>query len=131
MRNEARLLDKTFLSLDLAEERRLVHRDYIAHCFRWSHVVKFLNQKHRYKDAVVLDVGCGKEMPLAKLLYVNKMTPTYYVGVDANKFEIPEMLKVKAMRQWVIKVSKHLGCTDHARFNDALKEKPDDSAAAG
>lgn len=80
------------MSLDLAEERGLIHRDYIAHCFRWSHVAKFLNQGHRYKDAVVLDAGCGKEMPLAKLLYVNKMSPRYYCGVDANKFDIPEML---------------------------------------
>lgn len=98
MRNQARLLDKTFLSLDAAEERGILHRDYLAHCHRWSHVVKYLNQKHRYKDAVVLDVGCGKEMPLAKLMYVNKMTPVYYVGVDANKFEIPEMLRDKKIR---------------------------------
>ena len=93
--NPRREIDKTFLSLDLAEERGLIHRDYIAHCFRWSHVAKFLNQGHRYKDAVVLDVGCGKEMPLAKLLYVNKMSPAYYCGVDANKFDIPEMLTGK------------------------------------
>lgn len=73
----------------------MIHRDYLAHCLRWSHVVKFLNQGHKYKDAIVLDVGCGKEMPLAKTLYVNKMTPRSYVGVDANKFEIPEMLAGK------------------------------------
>lgn len=93
--NQNRVLDKTFLSLDLAEERGLIHRDYIAHCFRWSHVVKFLNQGHKYKNAVVLDVGCGKEMPLAKTLYVNKMTPKGYIGVDANKFTVPEMLQGK------------------------------------
>ena len=40
----------------------------------------------------MLDVGCGKALPLAKLLYVNKMSPKYYVGVDLNKFSIPEML---------------------------------------
>lgn len=34
-------------------------------------------------------------MPLARLLYVNKMTPRLYVGVDANDFQIPEMLKGK------------------------------------
>lgn len=92
MRNTNRVIDKTFLSLDLAEERGLIHRDYIAHCFRWSHVVKYLNQQHRYKNAIVLDVGCGKELPLAKTLYVNKMTPKQYVGVDANRFDIPDML---------------------------------------
>ena len=93
--NPNRQIDRTFLSLDLAEERGLIHRDYLAHCLRWSHVVKFLNQGHRYKDAVVLDVGCGKELPLAKLLYVNKMSPRHYCGVDANKFDVPDMLKGK------------------------------------
>lgn len=101
-RNLARAIDKTYLSLDSAEERGLVHRDYIAHCFRWSHVTKFLNRGHSYKDAIVLDVGCGKEMPLAKTLYVNKMTPRLYVGVDANKFSVPEMLTGKKIpiRTW-------------------------------
>ncbi len=95
MSNPNRLIDKTYLSLDLAEERGLIHRDYIAHCFRWSHVTKYLNQGHRYKDAIVLDVGCGKEMPLAKLLYVNKMSPKYYIGVDVNEFDVPDMLEGK------------------------------------
>lgn len=94
-RNLNRVIDKTYLSLDAAEERGLIHRDYIAHCFRWSHVIKYLNQQHRYKDAIMLDVGCGKEMPLAKTMYVNKMTPLKYVGVDANKFNIPDMLQGK------------------------------------
>jgi hypothetical protein len=39
-----------------------------------------------------LDIGCGKEVPLAKLLYVNKMSPASYLGIDANKLEVPEML---------------------------------------
>lgn len=95
MRNQNRLIDRTFLSLDLAEERMLIHRDYLAHCHRWSHVVKFLSKGHAYKDAVVLDVGCGKEFPMAKLLYVNKFSPLAYIGVDANKLEIPAMLKDK------------------------------------
>lgn len=98
MRNAARLLDKTFLNLDSAEERGIVHRDYLAHVFRWSHIIKYLAQKHRYKDAVVLDVGCGKLMPLAKTMYVNKFTPRFYVGVDANKFDIPEMLRDKKIQ---------------------------------
>jgi hypothetical protein len=40
----------------------------------------------------VLDVGCGKELPLAKLLYVNKMSPRSYVGVDCNDLDVPAML---------------------------------------
>lgn len=95
MANKNRILDKTYLSLDLAEERGILHRDYLAHTLRWSHVAKFLQRSQKYQDAVVLDAGCGKEMPLAKLLYVNKMTPQKYVGVDINSFEIPEMLRGK------------------------------------
>jgi Methyltransferase domain len=94
-RNPDRVFDKTHLSIDLAEERQLVHRDYIAHCFRWSHTVRYLLKGHRYQGAVILDVGCGKEMPLAKALYTNKMSPGLYVGVDVNKMDIPEMLKGK------------------------------------
>ena len=35
-------VDTTYLSIDNAEERGFLHRDYIAHCLRWSHVVKYL-----------------------------------------------------------------------------------------
>lgn len=81
-------IDKTHLSIDAAEKRGLIHRDYIAHCFRWSHVVKYLMQKGRHKTAVVLDIGCGKEVPLAKLLYSNKLTSTTYIGCDVNKLDV-------------------------------------------
>jgi hypothetical protein len=57
--------------------------------------MKWLREKNRYEDAIVCDVGCGKEFPLIKRLYVNRMTPKYYVGVDANKLELPEMLRGK------------------------------------
>jgi 2-polyprenyl-3-methyl-5-hydroxy-6-metoxy-1,4-benzoquinol methylase len=92
MANPNRVIDKTHLSIDAAEERGLIHRDYIAHCFRWSHVVKHLLKNHAYKKAAVLDVGCGKELPLAKTLYVNKMSPACYIGVDANVLSVPDML---------------------------------------
>jgi hypothetical protein len=38
--------------------------------------------QHRYKDAIVWDVGCGRELPMAKLLYSSKMFPSLYVGID-------------------------------------------------
>lgn len=94
-RNPKREFDKTYLSLDAAEERQLVHRDYLAHCLRWSHTMRWLLRGHRYRSAVVLDVGCGIQMPLAKALYTNKMTPGLYVGVDVNAMTIPEMLDGK------------------------------------
>ena len=85
-------IDKTHLSIDMAEERGIVHRDYLAHCHRWSHVVKHLYRTNTYRTARILDVGCGREMPLAKLLYSNKLIPAKYYGVDVNKLELPEML---------------------------------------
>jgi len=86
-------VDKTHLSIDQAERRGFLHRDYIAHCLRWSHIVKHLQQKQRYKDAVIFDVGCGKEMPLIKTLYSSRMSPREYTGFDVNKLEMPDMFK--------------------------------------
>lgn len=77
-------VDTTYLSLDQAESRGFLHRDYLAHCLRWSHVVKWLQEKRHYEDALILDVGCGKEAPLMKMIYSMKMTCRAYVGVDAG-----------------------------------------------
>ena len=55
-------IDNTHLSIDQAEERGFIHRDYIAHCLRWTHVAKYLHLKSRYKKASILDIGCGKDM---------------------------------------------------------------------
>jgi len=80
-------VDKTYLSVDNAESRGFIHRDYIAHCLRWSHVCKRLMRRSAYKKAVVLDIGCGKELPLAKLLYSSRMFPYLYYGIDAGKID--------------------------------------------
>lgn len=94
-RNPDRKIDKTHLSIDQAEKRGFIHRDYIAHCLRWTHVVKQLYQGSRYKTARIIDIGCGKEMPLAKLLHSSRLAPTegYYLGVDVNKLELPEQFE--------------------------------------
>jgi 2-polyprenyl-3-methyl-5-hydroxy-6-metoxy-1,4-benzoquinol methylase len=78
-------IDNTHLSIDQAEARGFIHRDYIAHCLRWSHVSKFIREKNRYKTARVLDVGCGKDLPLARLLHTSRTSPEQYVGVEYNK----------------------------------------------
>jgi len=93
MPNPNRTIDKTHLSIDLAEERGFLHRDYIAHCFRWSHAVKALMQRHTYKKAIIMDVGCGKDLPLPRLMYANRMTGFAYIGVDMNDLVMPEMLE--------------------------------------
>lgn len=86
-RNKA--MDTTYLSLEQAEKRGFLHRDYVSHCNRWSHVVKWLYTGKRYDTATILDVGCGRELPLAKLLYVNKYSPKHgcYVGVDVGPID--------------------------------------------
>jgi 2-polyprenyl-3-methyl-5-hydroxy-6-metoxy-1,4-benzoquinol methylase len=75
-------IDKTFLSIDQAEARGFIHRDYIAHCFRWSHVIKELSRGQGYKTARILDIGCGKLMPMATMLHSSRMAPAYYCGVE-------------------------------------------------
>lgn len=86
-------IDNTMLSIDQAETRGFIHRDYIAHCLRWTHVAKYLQKSGRYQSVKLLDIGCGKEVPLAKLMYSSRLNPTtgVYVGLDYNKLEYPDM----------------------------------------
>lgn len=86
-------IDNTHLSIDQAEARGFLHRDYIAHCLRWSHVCRHLNSKQLYKTADILDIGCGKEVPLAKLMYSSRLIPETgsYTGIDVNKLSVPDM----------------------------------------
>ena len=106
MPNPNRQLDKSHLSIDQAEERGFIHRDYIAHCFRWSHVVKRLMQKHAYKDAHILDIGCGRDQPLPRLLYANRMTGFDYSGMDINTLQPHEAL-VTAHTNGKMRVALH------------------------
>lgn len=100
MSNPNRKIDKTHLSADTTEDRQIIHRDVIAHCLRWSHVAKYLHQNQRYKDAHILDIGCGREQPLAKMLYSNRLVPSNgsYTGVDYNKLTLEPMLEAAAKR---------------------------------
>jgi 2-polyprenyl-3-methyl-5-hydroxy-6-metoxy-1,4-benzoquinol methylase len=57
-----------------------LHRDYSAHFFRWSFARRFIKPTHH-----VLEVGCGQEKPLARLLFKNSMPlAASYTGVDLN-----------------------------------------------
>lgn len=80
-------IDNTHLSIDLAEDRNLIHRDYIAHCLRWTHVAKYLHQSGHYKTARLLDIGCGVDVPLARMLYSNRLLIPEYIGVDYNRHD--------------------------------------------
>ncbi len=77
-------IDNTHLSIGTAEDRILVHRDYISHCIRWSHVIKFLLKNHVYKNVRVLDIGCGIDAPLARMMLSNRIAPIEYIGLDYN-----------------------------------------------
>jgi len=91
MQDPGRTIDKTHLSIDQAEDRVFIHRDYLAHCFRWSHVVKHLGKKKLYKKARIVDIGCGKEIPLLKTLYTMKMTPKEYMAIDVNRISFQDI----------------------------------------
>lgn len=96
-RNPDREFDKTQLYADIAEERQIIHRDLLAHCLRWSFVAMWLRKGHRYKGCKLVDVGCGKEVPLAKMVYTNKLSVEHYFGVDINRLSVPEMLEGKKL----------------------------------
>jgi 2-polyprenyl-3-methyl-5-hydroxy-6-metoxy-1,4-benzoquinol methylase len=83
-------IDGTHLDVEKALERGIVHRDYFAHCVRWSNVLRHLHISNAYKTARILDTGCGKAMPLACALYTNKMglMEGKYLGLDYNKLEL-------------------------------------------
>jgi hypothetical protein len=84
-----RKIDRSSLSLDHAEDRGIIHRDYIAHCHRWSFALKqAIRVLRRDGYLSVLDVGCGKEVPFLKTLYVNKACPDFYMGVEYNKMDV-------------------------------------------
>lgn len=62
---------------------RILHRDYTAHFFRWSFARRFV----RATDSL-LEVGCGEDRPLSKILTGNAMPCVKeYVGVDINKLK--------------------------------------------
>jgi 2-polyprenyl-3-methyl-5-hydroxy-6-metoxy-1,4-benzoquinol methylase len=87
-------VDTTHLSWESTADRLIFHRDTQAHFLRWSHVLKHLqNSKNRGKSKI-LELGCGKELPLPRLLYSNRCVPSAYCGVDYRKnLDQPDMLK--------------------------------------
>lgn len=60
---------------------KALHRDYSAHFFRWSFARRFIK-----KTDHVLEIGCGVERPLWRLLFHGAMPRAAgYVGVDLNE----------------------------------------------
>lgn len=94
MNARGKTVDKTYLSIDQAEDRGFIHRDYIAHCLRWSHVCKRLYERKTYQSAIILDIGCGRELPIAKMLYSSRLIPRHYFGIDVGPVEDSEYQKI-------------------------------------
>lgn len=113
-------VDKTFLSIDTAEERGFIHRDYIAHCLRWTHFIKRITEHKNYANAHVLDVGCGKECPLAFTLYSSKLMVHRYTGIDAGPISSVKMGKINGSKFR----SKFWECTDLLQMEPADFEYP-------
>jgi 2-polyprenyl-3-methyl-5-hydroxy-6-metoxy-1,4-benzoquinol methylase len=88
MRGRTMDINKTHLSIDLAEDREIQHRDYIAHTLRWTHVIKCIDIGES-----ILDIGCA-DASMGMMLYANKYKPARYVGVDIRE-GILEKARVK------------------------------------
>ena len=111
-------IDNTHLSIDQAEARGFIHRDYIAHCLRWTHVSKYLHLQARYKTAHILGIGCGKDMPLARMLYTSRLAPEKYWGVEYNRMEIPEMFKNSSFKPNLLSGVDFTEVTPDPRFDN-------------
>ena len=99
---QGKSVDTTYLSvMGMAQERGFIHRDYLAHCLRYSHVAKSMQKGHRYKTAHVLDVGCGREVPLARMMFSMRMTHTSgsFTGVDYGPIPWPDTISQKT-KKW-------------------------------
>ena len=74
-----RVFDKS--SLRAGSHGQWVHRDYLAHAFRWGFAGRFVTG-----DTEVLDVGCGVDVPMINILTMPRnQVPKKYVGVDLNR----------------------------------------------
>ncbi len=80
---EARRFDQTQLKANV--HGKAMHRDYVAHFLRWCGIKNHVLNHHK-----VLDIGCGQEQPLSKVLeWQQTHVPDLYVGVDLNKIPVP------------------------------------------
>lgn len=77
-------VDTTYLSVNQAANRGFLHRDYLAHTLRWTHVMRYLNPTRAER---ILDAGCGREAPLAQVMYANRQAHHSYLGVDVGRIE--------------------------------------------
>lgn len=87
-------INKTDLQISKAAERGQIHRDYLSHALRWTYVIRCAGKMRKDSELCVLDVGCGKELPLLRTLYVNKIKPKYYLGTDIRNIDLNELYEI-------------------------------------
>lgn len=91
---DAKNYNRTHLPLELAEERQILHRDYLAHCLRWSHVIKCIDI-----GETVLDLGSA-DGPMGMALYTNRYRPARYLGCDIREGMCEQGRKKLAKAPW-------------------------------
>lgn len=109
--------NKTHLPLDLAEDRQIIHRDYLAHCLRWSHVIKHCEIGER-----VLDLGSA-DGPMAMALYTNRYKPEHYLGCDIRKAMVEKGRIKMGQAPWAHFLEVDL-CKSFNKVKEALGNYP-------
>jgi len=83
--------DTTALRESLFEGR--LHRDYLAHVFRWGWATRYINDS---KAKRVLEPGCGADAQLARTfvrLPGPNFRPEYYLGLDLNSIPFAKKMR--------------------------------------
>lgn len=81
--------NRTHLSLEIAMQRIQLHRDYIAHAARYSHIIgkhvlsTNVRKLHGGQGPNILDIGCGPELQFLNSLHCNRAKCASYVGIEA------------------------------------------------
>ena len=69
-------------------DRQIIHRDYMAHIHRWTHVVKRVKRGTR-----LLDFGAGAKNGQLEALYRNRKKLNKYLGLDLRKTHKEELFE--------------------------------------
>lgn len=128
---EDRQFDKT--QLKSTQHGQIISRDYAAHFFRWG----WVSRQIKHGDSI-LDVGCGQEQPLARVL-AGRIggEREKYVGIDLNVIKKPFNAKwitiidqfnfverYKELENYTLKGFNHIVCfevIEHMHQNDGKK----------
>ena len=106
MNKKEERINTSYLSFGFFNIRERIHRDYLAHCLRYSHITRFLLQGRRGESAHVLDVGCGREVSLMRLMYSSQLLHVKggtYTAVDYGPINrAPDMSKWRAFNAKLI-----------------------------